>query len=296
MAKFVVHYECIVFKPFKGEVLDAVVTSVSKARPAPPPCHPALAATCPSPRRADIELPRSLASSRMQGRRKSLCPPTRAPSPPPPSAGLAPPSSARSAEGCPVASRSSSRTITSSTQTTSPATSPTTERRAPGGSALGAEGARIFPLGRATKPGGLAQVRICKDAEVRVRIVGTRHDANGIVRPMSGGGAAPGVRGARAGCPLSTQRAFLTKTGCCPLPVWHWDDQGGLHRDDRGGGRRQSPDRLIRRRDRGFVARWRRRQYNCRSATFESFLLARRHPLLYSSPQEGPRRTTTATA
>ena len=83
MAKFVVHYECIVFKPFKGEVLDAVVTSVSKARPAPPPCHPALAATCPSPRRADIELPRSLASSRMQGRRKSLCPPTRAPSPSP---------------------------------------------------------------------------------------------------------------------------------------------------------------------------------------------------------------------
>ena len=32
-AKFTVTYECIVFRPFKGEVLDCVVTSVNKARP-----------------------------------------------------------------------------------------------------------------------------------------------------------------------------------------------------------------------------------------------------------------------
>ncbi len=31
-AKFTVTYECIVFRPFKGEVLDCVVTSVNKAR------------------------------------------------------------------------------------------------------------------------------------------------------------------------------------------------------------------------------------------------------------------------
>ena len=30
-AKFAVDYECIVFRPFKGEVLDCVVTSVNKA-------------------------------------------------------------------------------------------------------------------------------------------------------------------------------------------------------------------------------------------------------------------------
>lgn len=60
-------------------------------------------------------------------------------------------------------------------------------------------------------------MRICKDAEVRVRIVGTRHDANGIVRPMPAeGGPALGVRGASAGRPLSTQRACLTKTGLLP--------------------------------------------------------------------------------
>ena len=32
-AKFSVVYDCIVFRPFKGEVLDCVVTSVNKARP-----------------------------------------------------------------------------------------------------------------------------------------------------------------------------------------------------------------------------------------------------------------------
>jgi hypothetical protein len=31
-AKFAVSFECIVFRPFKGEVLDCVVTSVNKAR------------------------------------------------------------------------------------------------------------------------------------------------------------------------------------------------------------------------------------------------------------------------
>jgi DNA-directed RNA polymerase II subunit RPB7 len=31
-AKFHVTFECIVFRPFKGEVLDCVVTSVNKAR------------------------------------------------------------------------------------------------------------------------------------------------------------------------------------------------------------------------------------------------------------------------
>lgn len=32
-AKFHVTFECIVFRPFKGEVLDCVVTSVNKACP-----------------------------------------------------------------------------------------------------------------------------------------------------------------------------------------------------------------------------------------------------------------------
>ena len=31
-AKFAVTFECVVFRPFKGEVLDCVVTSVNKAR------------------------------------------------------------------------------------------------------------------------------------------------------------------------------------------------------------------------------------------------------------------------
>lgn len=31
-AVFHVEYTCLVFRPFKGEVLDAVVTSVNKAR------------------------------------------------------------------------------------------------------------------------------------------------------------------------------------------------------------------------------------------------------------------------
>ena len=43
-----VTYSCVVFRPFKGEVLDAVVTQVTKARPPLPsrpqplpslPCH-----------------------------------------------------------------------------------------------------------------------------------------------------------------------------------------------------------------------------------------------------------------
>ena len=33
-AKFAVTFECVVFRPFKGEVLDCVVTSVNKARAA----------------------------------------------------------------------------------------------------------------------------------------------------------------------------------------------------------------------------------------------------------------------
>ena len=35
-AQFAVTFECVVFRPFKGEVLDCVVTSVNKARAAGP--------------------------------------------------------------------------------------------------------------------------------------------------------------------------------------------------------------------------------------------------------------------
>lgn len=54
-AKFNVLFDAIVFRPFKNEVLDCVVTSVTKARrrragPAPPPARPpALALTPRSP-------------------------------------------------------------------------------------------------------------------------------------------------------------------------------------------------------------------------------------------------------
>jgi DNA-directed RNA polymerase II subunit RPB7 len=34
-AEFVTKYRAIVFKPFKGEVVDGVVTNVNKVRPSP---------------------------------------------------------------------------------------------------------------------------------------------------------------------------------------------------------------------------------------------------------------------
>jgi hypothetical protein len=43
-AKFRVTFDCLVFRPFKGEVLDCIVTSVNKARnPSVNPCHVAAA-------------------------------------------------------------------------------------------------------------------------------------------------------------------------------------------------------------------------------------------------------------
>lgn len=39
MMRLQVTYSCVVFRPFKGEVLDAVVTQVTKARA--PHCRPA---------------------------------------------------------------------------------------------------------------------------------------------------------------------------------------------------------------------------------------------------------------
>jgi len=163
-AKFTVSYDALVFRPFKGEVLDCVITSVNKARFP----DPALVATsCPAqpgqPQAAWLlltPLARRWASSQRRGRCRCLCQTTCVPAP-----------SLKTPRG-PHSSAFAAHSGGLDLQRRGRAVLRVRGRdgASPGCPALA--GAHYFRVG--------PQVRIQKDSEVRLRIVGTRNDANEI--------------------------------------------------------------------------------------------------------------------